>query len=102
MCIFLPLCHNFVGVWKEAFCVLHLEGVSITDLVVCPAVVGAFYHDDIAAGTPQVDGVAFAGQLPPHQTKRECCSAETLAKKQGEKGIEPKGHIELDYSFSAT
>lgn len=66
---FLPLCHNFVGVWKEAFCVLHLERVSITDLVICPSIVGTFYHDNIAAWTAQVDGVAFTGELPPHQAK---------------------------------
>lgn len=70
ICAFLPLCHNFVGVWKEAFCVLHLERVSITDLVVCPSIVSTFYHDNIASWTPQVNGVAFAGELPPNQTKR--------------------------------
>lgn len=65
-CNFLPLWHDFVGIWKIAVDVLHLEGVSIADFVVCSAVVGTFNHDDITSWTPQVDGVALTGQLSPY------------------------------------
>lgn len=68
--IFLPLCHNFVGIWKEAFSVLHLERVSITNLVICPSIVSTFYHNNITSWTPEVNGVAFTRELSPNQTKR--------------------------------
>ena len=66
VCVPLPLGHDLVGIWKVAVHVLHLERVGVADLVVRPAVVGTFDHDDVTSRTPQVDGVALAGQLSPH------------------------------------
>lgn len=72
----LPLRHDLERVGQIAVDVLHLKGVSIADLVVCPAVIGTLDHDDITSWTAQVDGVTLARQLPPHQTKRHRCPAK--------------------------
>lgn len=70
-CAILPLWHDLVGIWKIAVDVLHLEGVSIANLVVRSAVVGGFDHYDITSWTPKINGVAFTRQLSPHQAKRQ-------------------------------
>lgn len=66
MCVFLPLRHDLVGIWKIAVDVLHLERVGITDLVIRSAIVGALNHYDITSWTPQVDGVTLTRQLSPY------------------------------------
>lgn len=65
-----PLRYDFVGVREVAVNVFHLERVSVANLVVCAAVVGGFYHDDITPWAAEIDGVALAGQLSPHQAER--------------------------------
>lgn len=66
MCVFLPLRHDLVGIWKIAVDVLHLERVGVADLVIRSAIVGALNHYDITSRTPQVDGVTLTRQLSPH------------------------------------
>lgn len=65
----LPLGHDFEGIWKIALDILHLEGISITDLVVRTPIVGIFHHDNITAWAAQLNGVALTCQFPPNQTK---------------------------------
>lgn len=55
----IPLAHDLVSVWKVATRVLHLRRVGVTDLVVRASVVGALDHDDVSAGTAQLDGVTL-------------------------------------------
>ena len=66
-----PLRHDLEGVRQVALHVLHLEWVGVADLVVCAPVVGVLHHDDVTAWAPQLDWVAFTGQLPAHQPERE-------------------------------
>lgn len=56
----LPLRYDFVGVREVAVNVFHLERVSVTNLVVCAAVVGGFDHDDVTPRAPEINGVALA------------------------------------------
>lgn len=71
-----PLRHYLVGIREVAVDIFHLEGVGIADLVICAPIISALDHDDITSWTAQVNWVALAGQLPPDQTKRQCCTTE--------------------------
>lgn len=55
----IPLAHDLVSIWKVATRILHLRRVGVADLVVCASVVGALDHDDVGAGTAQLDGVTL-------------------------------------------
>jgi len=72
----LPLRYDLVGVGQIAVDVLHLERVGVADLVVGPAVVGRLDHDDITARAAEINGVSFAGELPPDQAERQGRPAE--------------------------
>lgn len=78
-----PLRHDLEGVRQVALHVLHLERVSVADLVVRAPVIGVFHHDDVTARAPQLDGVAFARQLPAHQPKRESSPAQACGEGGG-------------------
>ncbi len=47
----LPLRHDLERIGQITVDVLHLKGVSVADLVVCPAVIGTLDHDDITSWT---------------------------------------------------
>lgn len=64
-----PVRHDLEGIWLVTLHVLHLKRISIADLVIRAAVVGRLNHDDIASWAAQFNGVTFARQLSPHQTK---------------------------------
>lgn len=80
-----PLRHDLVRIRQITPRVLHLRGVRVADLVVRAAVVGALDHDDIRARTAQLDGVALAGQLPPHHRHGDGRSAESCGGKKNNK-----------------
>lgn len=47
----LPLRHDLECIGQITVDVLHLKGVSVADLVICPAVIGTLNHDDITSWT---------------------------------------------------
>ena len=83
-----PLGHDLEGVRQIALHVLHLERVSVADLVIRAPIVGVLHHDDVAARAPQLDGVAFTCQLTAHQPKREPGPAQAC-REEGE-GVTPR------------
>lgn len=103
---FLPLWYNLVGVGEVALDVLHLERVSIADLVVSPAVVGRLDHNDITPRAAEINCISFTWELPPDQPERQGRSAEPWQRvrrtetekkhiKSGEKKNELKGSLLL-------
>lgn len=87
-----PLRHDLEGIRQVALHILHLERVSIADLVVRASIVGIFHHDDIAAWAPKLDGVAFTCQLPAHQPKWEPSPAQACGERGGR--VSCSGHRE--------
>lgn len=80
----LPLRHDLVCIRQVTPRVLHLCRVGVTDLVIGAAVVGALNHDDVGARAAQLDGVALAGQLPPHHRHGDWRSTEGCREKETE------------------
>lgn len=72
----LPLWYNLVGIGEVAVDVLHLERVSVTDLVVSAAVVGRLDHNDITPRAAEINCISLAWELSPDQPERQGCSAE--------------------------
>ncbi|MEQ2177518.1 hypothetical protein GOODEAATRI_004433 [Goodea atripinnis] len=71
---FLHECVDRIG--EVAVDILHLERVSVTDLVVSAAVVGCLDHDDITPGTAEINGISFTRELSPDQPERQGRTAE--------------------------
>lgn len=88
-----PLRHDLEGVGQVALHVLHLERVCVTDLIVRAPVVGVLHHDDVAAWAPQLDGVAFAGQLPAHQPKWEPRPAQACGREDPAEEVPPAAKL---------
>lgn len=80
----LPLRHDLVCIRQVTPRVLHLCRVGVTDLVIGASVVGALNHDDVGARAAQLDGVALAGQLPPHHRHGDWRSTEGCREKETE------------------
>lgn len=72
----LPLWYNLVGIREVAVDVFHLEGVSVTDLVVSPAVVGCLDHNDITPRAAEINCISLTRELPPDQPERQGRAAE--------------------------
>lgn len=80
-----PLGHYLVGIREVAVDIFHLEGVSITDLVIRASIISTLNHDDITSWTAQVNWVALAGQFPPDQTKWQCSPTEAWGREEEKK-----------------
>lgn len=78
----LPLWYNLVGIGEVAVDVLHLERVSVTDLVVSPAVVGRLNHNDITPRATEINCISFAWKLSPDQPERQGRTAEPWQRRQ--------------------
>lgn len=72
----LPLWYNLVGIGEVAVDVFHLEWVSVTDLVVSPAVVGRLDHNDITPWAAEINCISLTWELSPDQPKRQGRTAE--------------------------
>lgn len=72
----LPLWYNLVGIGEVAVDILHLEWVSVTDLVISPAVVGRLNHNDITPRAAEINCISLTWELPPDQPERQGCPAE--------------------------
>lgn len=78
----LPLWYNLVGIGEVAVDILHLERVSIADLVVCPPVVGCLDHNDITPRATEINCISFAWKLSPDQPERQGRTAEPWQRRQ--------------------
>lgn len=67
----LPLWYDLVGIGEVAVDVLHLEWVSVTDLVIGSAVVGRLDHNDITPRAAEINCISFTWELPPDQPERQ-------------------------------
>ena len=72
----LPLWYNLVGIGEVAVDVLHLERVSVADLVIGPAVVSCLDHDDVTPRATEINGISLARELSPDQAEGQRCTAE--------------------------
>lgn len=83
----LPLWYNLVGIGEVAVDVLHLERVSVTDLVVSPAIVGRLDHNDITPRAAEINCISFAWELSPDQPERQGRTAEPWRRRQRRKTL---------------
>lgn len=72
----LPLWYNLVGIGEVAVDILHLEWVSVTDLVISTTVVGRLDHNDITPRAAEINCISFTRELSPDQPKRQGRTAE--------------------------
>lgn len=73
-----PLAHDLVRIRQITAGVLHLRRVGIADFVISSTIICTLNHDDVRAGTAQLDWVTFTRQLPPnnchgHRSTTEGC-----------------------------
>lgn len=92
----LPLWYNLVGIGEVAVDVLHLEWVSVADLVISPAVVGRLDHNDITPWAAEINCISLTRELSPDQPERQGRTAEPWHTQTAEKVSATRKSLERD------
>lgn len=87
-----PLRHNLVGIWQVTSDILHLSRVRVTDLVICPSVVGTLDHDDVCARTAELNGIALTGELSADHCHGNGGTAESWGRRERKKRHHHRHH----------